>query len=277
MERTILITGCSRGGIGYATAVALKRRGYRVFATARREEEVAALIAEGFEAYRLDVTDSGSIDAALQAIFEKTGGGLDALFNNAGYGQPGALEDIPTDALREQFETNVFGLHELTRRLIPVMRRQGHGRILQHSSVLGLISLRFRGAYNASKYAIEGLCDTLRLELMNENIFVSTLNTGPIRSKFRENATKKFLDAVDMQHSIHKEEYESEVLKRKEKKEERDGFTKDPDVVVERVIHALESKKPKPRYYITTATYLLGNFKRLLCTSCLDRLLRAIQ
>lgn len=277
MQKSILITGCSRGGIGYATALALKERGHRVFATARSPEEVQRLRNAGFEAFRLDVTDTETIDNALDAVLACTGGTLDALFNNAGYGQPGALEDVPTQALREQFETNVFGLHELTRRVIPVMRRQGHGRIIQHSSVLGLISLRFRGAYNASKYAIEGLCDTLRLELMGENIHVSTLNTGPVRSRFRDNATKKFLGSIDMEHSVHKTEYESEVLKRKTQKEEKDRFTKDPDVVVERVIHALESKKPKPRYYITTATYLLGNFKRLLCTSCLDRLLRAIQ
>lgn len=277
MQTTILITGCSHGGIGYAAACALKERGYRVFATARREEEVDALRHEGFEAYRLDVTDTATIDATLQTVLETTGGHLDALFNNAGYGQPGALEDIPTNALREQFETNVFGLHELTRRIIPVMRRQGYGRILQHSSVLGIISLRFRGAYNASKYAIEGLCDTLRLELMGENIHVCTLNTGPVRSKFRENATKKFFEHIDMEDSIYKDEYESEVLKRKEKKEERDIFTKDPDVVVARIIHALESKKPKPRYYITSATYLLGTFKRLLSTALLDRLLRKVQ
>lgn len=277
MKKSILITGCSQGGIGYATAHALRRRGHRVFATARSAEEVTRLCDEGFEALILDVTDSATIDKALDTVLERTGGGLDALFNNAGYGQPGALEDIPTEALREQFETNVFGLHELTRRLIPVMRRQGHGRIIQHSSVLGLISLRFRGAYNASKYAIEGLCDTLRLELMGENIHVSTLNTGPVRSRFRENATKKFLEYIDMEHSVHRTEYESEVLKRKTQKEEKDIFTKDPDVVVERVIHALENPNPKPRYHITTATYLLASFKRLLPTSVLDRLLRRVQ
>lgn len=277
MERSILITGCSRGGIGYATACALKERGYRVFATARQKEELEHLREQGFESFYLDVTDTSSIETALEEILRLTNGRLDALFNNAGYGQPGALEDIPLQALREQFETNVFGLHELTRKVIPVMRRQGHGRILQHSSVLGLISLRFRGAYNASKYAIEGLCDTLRLELMGENIYVSTLNTGPVRSKFRENATKKFLEYVDMEHSVHRSEYETEVLKRQTKKEGDDMFTRDADVVVSRVICALESPKPKPRYYITSATYLLGAFKRLLSTSLLDRLLRRIQ
>ncbi len=276
MEKNILITGCS-SGIGYATACALKERGYRVFATARKAEDAAALKEEGFEAFRLDVTDPGSIDAALNEVLSLTGGTLDALFNNAGYGQPGAVEDIPTDVLREQFETNVFGLHELTRRIIPVMRAQGHGRIIQHSSVLGIISLRFRGAYNASKYAIEGLCDTLRLELMGTDIHVCTLNTGPVRSKFRDNATRKFLEHIDREHSLFKEEYESEVLKRKENKEEKDLFTRDPDAVIERVVHILESSNPQPRYYITGATYLLGTFKRLLSTRLLDKLLRKVQ
>lgn len=276
MQKNILITGCS-SGIGYASAHALKKRGYRVFATARRGADVQRLKEEGFEAFVLDVTDYETVAFALEQILALTGGRLDALFNNAGYGQPGALEDVPTDALRKQFETNVLGLHELTRRVIPVMRRQGHGRIIQHSSVLGIISLRFRGAYNASKYAVEGLCDTLRLELMGSGIHVCTLNTGPVRSKFRDNATRQFLEHIDIEHSIYKEEYESEVLRRKEKKEERDFFTKDPDAVIEKVIHILESDNPKPRYYITGATHLLGSFKRLLSTRLLDALLRKVQ
>jgi NAD(P)-dependent dehydrogenase (short-subunit alcohol dehydrogenase family) len=277
MPKSILITGCSGGGIGYAIAHALKRRGHRVFATARKEQDVARLRGEGFEAYRLDVTDDATIAAALDAILKETGGTLDALFNNAGYGQPGALEDVPTEALRQQFETNVFGLHELTRRVIPVMRAQGHGRIIQHSSVLGIVSLRFRGAYNASKYAIEGFCDTLRLELMGTGIHVCTLNTGPVRSKFRDNATVMFHRYIHMEDSVHREEYRTEVLKRKEAKEEKDRFTRDPDVVAERVIHALESPRPQPRYYITSATYILGTMKRLLPTVLLDRLSRKIQ
>ncbi len=277
MHSSILITGCSKDGIGYATAHALKDRGYHVFATARRIEEVERLKGEGFDAYYLDVTDIHSIDRTLEHILQATGGTLDALFNNAGYGQPGAVEEIPTEVLREQFETNVFGLHELTRRIIPIMRRQGYGRIIQHSSVLGLISLRFRGAYNASKYAIEGLCDTLRLELIGSNIFVSTLNTGPVRSKFRENATAMFLKYIDIEHSIYQKEYQSEVLQREDKKESKDPFTRDADVVIKAVLHVLESPKPKPRYLITEATWLLSTFKRVLSTRWLDKLLRKLQ
>ncbi len=275
MKKSILITGCS-SGIGYETAHYLHRNGYDVYATARMEADVTRLKNEGLNAHQLDVTDPDSIDEALKWVLSQTGGTLYALFNNAGYGQPGALEDVPAFALREQFETNVLGLHEMTRRVLPVMRSQGYGRILQHSSVLGLVSLRFRGAYNASKYAIEGLCDTLRLELAGTNIHVVTLNTGPVRSKFRDNAIVKFEENIDASKSRFKDEYETEVLRRKENKEEKDPFTRDADAVIEKVILALEKKRPAPRYYITSATVVLATLKRLLPTAWLDRLLKKI-
>ncbi|MHC3994329.1 SDR family NAD(P)-dependent oxidoreductase [Thiomicrolovo sp. ZZH C-3] len=272
MKKSILITGCS-SGIGYETALALFRAGYDVYATARAHEDVLRLVSEGLNAHRLDVTDPDSIDAALKWVLEQTGGTLYALFNNAGYGQPGALEDVPTFALREQFETNVLGLHELTRRVLPLMLAQGYGRILQHSSVLGLVSLRFRGAYNASKYAIEGLCDTLRLELEGTGVHVVTLNTGPIRSKFRDNAIKMFEKNIDTSRSRFADVYGEEVYKRKQHKEEKDRFTRDADAVIEKVIRALEAERPAPRYHITGATVLLAAFKRLLPTALLDRIL----
>ncbi|MBU1642503.1 SDR family NAD(P)-dependent oxidoreductase [bacterium] len=272
MKKTILITGCS-SGIGYATAHYLHNNGYEVFATARKYADVKRLREEGLSAFELDVTDTASIDSALDAILALTGGTLYALFNNAGYGQPGALEDLPGAALREQLETNVIGLHEMTRRIIPVMRRQGYGRIIQHSSVLGLISLRFRGAYNASKYAIEGLCDTLRLELSDSSVHLITINTGPIRSKFRDNATEKFLQYVNIEESYFTREYKAEVLARKEKKNGKDPFTKEPIAVIEKILLALEQPKPRPRYYVTTATHILGTLKRLLPTSWLDKIL----
>jgi NAD(P)-dependent dehydrogenase (short-subunit alcohol dehydrogenase family) len=275
MKKSILITGCS-SGIGYETAHHLHTHGYEVFATARKEEDVTRLRDEGLHAFRLDVTDPDSIDEAFRWVLSQTGGTLYALFNNAGYGQPGALEDIPTYALREQFETNVLGLHEMTRRAIPIMRAQGYGRILQHSSVLGLISLRFRGAYNASKYAIEGLCDTLRLELAGTGIHVVTLDTGPIRSKFRDNAIVKFEENVDAGSSRFREAYEVEVLRRKEKKDELDAFTRNPDAVIEKVLLALEKEKPAPRYYVTSATVILATLKRLLPTAWLDKVLLRI-
>ncbi len=274
MKQSILITGCS-SGIGYDTAHYLHQNGYRVFATARAQHDVDRLRLEGLDAYRLDVTSVETIEQTLEAVLQQTGGTLDALFNNAGYGQPGALEDITTAVLQEQFATNVFGLHELTRRIIPVMRAQGYGRIIQHSSVLGLVSLRFRGAYNASKYAVEGLCDTLRLELEGSNIYVITLNTGPVTSKFRDNALKMFSKHVAHNRSFFSQAYEQELLDSSEQKE-ASIFTCHSDVVIDKVVRAVEAKRPSPRYYITGATHLLGALKRLLPTRTLDALLRKI-
>ncbi len=272
--KSILITGCS-SGIGYDTAHYLHQNGYDVFATARAQMDVDRLRSEGLKAYRLDVTLVETIEATLEAVLQHPGGTLDALFNNAGYGQPGALEDIATPVLQEQFVTNVFGLHELTRRIIPVMRAQGYGRIIQHSSVLGLVSLRFRGAYNASKYAVEGLCDTLRLELEGSNIHVVTLNTGPVTSKFRDNALRMFAEHVECSRSIFSEQYEQELLNSKGQKE-ASFFTCNSDAVIAKVVMALEYKRPAPRYYITAATHWLGVLKRLLPTRVLDALLRRI-
>jgi len=270
-QKTILITGCS-SGIGYRTAHYLHKHGYKVFASVRKEEDLKRLKEEGLDTYLLDVTKPESIKHTLDAILKQTDGKLYAVFNNAGYGQPGAVEDIPTDVLKEQFETNFFGLHEMTRQVIPIMRRQGYGRIIQHSSILGIISLRFRGAYNATKYAIEGLCDTLRLELQKDNIHVITINTGPVHSDFRKNATKKFYEHIHGKKTVFEKEYAKELLPHEEKKS-KDPFTKDAEVVIANIIQALEKPHPKPRYYNTSATYLLGGLKRILPSALLDKVL----
>ncbi|MEA2091685.1 MAG: SDR family NAD(P)-dependent oxidoreductase [Campylobacterota bacterium] len=272
MKKSILITGCS-SGIGYDTAHYLHKNGYKVYVTARDADDVRRLQNEGLDAYLLDVRNPDAITKVLNLI-TKDSGELYAVFNNAGYGQPGAVEDITTDALREQFETNFFGLHELTRQSLKIMRKQGFGRIIQHSSVLGLISLRFRGAYNASKYAVEGLCDTLRLELMETDIHICTINTGPVRSDFRKNAIKMFKKNVASSGSIFEREYNEELLTVKEKNS--DPFTKDSVVVIKNILHALEAKKPHSRYYNTQATHLLGGLKRVLSTTMLDKILRKI-
>ncbi len=271
MQKTILITGCSTG-IGYDTAHYLHKNGYRVFASARKSEDVQRLQDEGLDAYLLDVTKPETIRQTLETILSQTDGKLYAVFNNAGYGQPGAVEDIATHVLKEQFETNLFGLHEMTRQVIPIMRAQGYGRIIQHSSVLGLISLRFRGAYNASKYAIEGLCDTLRLELDKDDIHIVTINTGPVHSNFRTNATKKYHEHIHGKPTVFADEYKKELLPYEGKKA-KDPFTRNSDVVIANIIKALEDKKPKPRYYNTSATHLLGALKRILPTAVLDKIL----
>lgn len=270
-KRSVLITGCS-SGIGYCVAHGLNDRGYRVFASARKPEDVARLRDEGLEAVQLDLRDDASIRNALDSVFEATGGSLYALFNNGAYGLPGAVEDLTRDALRAQLETNVLGWHELTRQVIPVMRATGEGRIIQNSSILGFVGLPFRGAYNTSKFALEGLTDTLRLELADSGIQVSLIEPGPVLSKFRENARKVFEATIDVDASVHRDKYRA-MRERLEKEGPAQPFTLPPEAVLKKVIHALESRRAKPRYYVTFPTYLLGYLKRVLSTRAFDRLL----
>lgn len=271
MKKSILITGCS-SGIGLDAALTLSMRGYQVFATARKQEDVLMLKEKGLLACQLDLTQAETIKTALAFVINETGGTLDFLFNNGAYGQPGALEDLPTQILKEQFETNVFGWHELTKLVIPIMRKQGHGRIIQCSSVLGFVSMAYRGAYNASKYAIEGLADTLRLELRTANIAVVLLQPGPINTQFRANALKAFNEGINDENSVHQVQYQQQV-ERLASKESNAKFTLEPEDVTNALIHALESKRPKIRYRITVPTKLFAIFKRLLPTRWLDNLL----
>ncbi len=274
-SKTILITGCSTG-IGYATAVELKNRGHAVIATARKSEDVSRLKQEGFTAIQLDLADSNSIQQAVGLAVELTGGKIDALFNNGAFGQPGAVEDLTREVLRFQFETNLFGTHELTNLIIPLMRKQGHGRIIYNSSVLGLVAMTYRGAYNASKFALEGLADTLRLELYGTNIHISLIEPGPILSDFRKNALALYKKNIDPTHSHHKLTYK--VMEARLQKEGAAApFTLPAQAVAKKVIHALEAKRPKMRYYVTFPTYLFAFFKRILPMSWLDALLRKIQ
>ena len=272
--RTILITGCS-SGIGHACAHGLARRGWRVIASARKPADVERLKSEGLTAVRLDLDDPELIASGLAEGLELSGGRLDALFNNGAYGQPGAVEDLSREALRAQLETNLLGWHDLTCRVIPVMRRQGFGRIVQNSSILGLIALPYRGAYVASKFALEGLTDTLRLELRGSGIEVSLIEPGPIRSRFRENAHRAFLAHVERGSSVHREAY-----RRAEERLTKEGpvqpFTLPPDAVLRKLVHALESRRPKPRYYVTVPTHLFGTLRRVLPSRGLDRLLAQV-
>ena len=270
-QKPVLITGCSTG-IGYCVARGLKQRGYRVIATARREESVKQLIDEGFESLLLDVASSESIQHAFEQVMQLTDGKLYALFNNGAFGLPGAVEDLTRESLKFQFETNVFGWLELTNLAIPVMRKQGYGRIIQNSSVLGFVAMPFRGAYNASKFAIEGLSDTLRLELKDTDIFVSLIEPGPIISKFRANAVIALKQHIDIENSVHREKYLG-VLERLNKEGPAAPFTLPPEAVLKRVIYALESKTPKPRYYVTFPTYLFGFLKRVLSGRQMDAIL----
>ena len=270
-QKIVLITGCSTG-IGYCVANGLKQRGYRVIATARRKESVKQLISEGFESLQLDLSSSDSIQQAFEEVMQLTDNSLYALFNNGAFGLPAAVEDLSRENLKYQFETNVFGWLELTNLTIPVMRKQGFGRIIQNSSVLGFVAMPFRGAYNASKYAIEGLSDTLRLELKNTDIYISLIEPGPITSQFRANAVKALEQNIDIENSVHREKYRA-VLERLNKEGPAVPFTLPPEAVLKRVIHALESKKPAARYYVTFPTYLFAFLKRILSHRQLDFIL----
>ncbi len=267
--KSILITGCS-SGIGYAAACGMRARGWRVFAACRKAEDCARLQAEGFEAPLLDYDDENSIHAALKEVLAATGGTLDALFNNGAYAIPGAVEDLPTDALRAIFESNFMGWHTLTRAVIPVMRAQGHGRIVQCSSVLGLITMPWRGAYNATKFALEGLTDTLRQEMRDTGIKVILVEPGPITSDFRRNSIQQFERWVDWKSSARAAQYETQLRPRLHDSVNKAKFELGPDAVVAKLIHAVENSRPKPRYYVTVPTYFSGLMRRILPTRALD-------
>ncbi|MEN8130157.1 MAG: SDR family oxidoreductase [Pseudomonadota bacterium] len=268
---TILISGCS-SGIGYSAAKVLKKRGYRVFAGARKDADVERLSALGLEGLPLDLDDSESINAAVDEVLNRTNGKLYALFNNGAYGQPGAVEDLRREVLRAQLETNLLGWLELTNRLIPVMRAQGQGRIIQNSSMLGLVALPLRGAYNCSKFALEGLTDTLRLELKSTGIHVCLIEPGPIDSRFRANALHALEQNIDIETSVHRKKYQTNIHRLK-KQGPAVPFTLPPEAVIKKLIKALESRRPKPRYYVTLPTHILSLLRRALPTRQLDRLL----
>lgn len=273
MAQSILITGCS-SGIGYDAAHGLKRAGWRVFATCRKEADCERLQSEGLESFVLDYADTASIGAAADEALRLTGGTLDAIFNNGAFGCPGAVEDLPTGALREIFEVNLFGYHELIRRVIPVMRAQGHGRIVNCSSVLGLVPMRWRGAYVATKYAMEGLTDVLRLEMADTPVRIILIEPGPITSKIRINSIPHFERWIDWRASPRRAQYEASLLKRLYESRGPDRFELPASAVTAKLLRALTAPNPAPRYFVTTPTYLMNLARRFLPTRALDLLIR---
>jgi NAD(P)-dependent dehydrogenase (short-subunit alcohol dehydrogenase family) len=272
-RRVVLITGCS-SGIGNHAARTLAGRGWRVFATCRKPGDCARLEAEGLESFRIDHEDQESIAEGFGEAMARSGGRLDALFNNGAYAIPGAAEDVPVEALRAIFQANFFGWHDLTRRAIPVMRGQGHGRILMNSSVLGLAALRMRAAYVATKFALEGYTDTLRLEMRGTPIHVMLLEPGPVKTRIRENARAHYERWIDRENSVWREFYRDVVEPRLYKERPPpDPFELSCVATTRKIVHALESRRPRPRYYVTTPTYIVGTLKRLLPTGMLDRVL----
>jgi len=270
MSKTILITGCS-SGIGQQAVKTLSQKGWQVFATARTPKDIDLLNTHAnVTALYLDYTEQNSIAKTADTVLEQTDGKLFALFNNGGYGQPGAVEDVPTQALRTQFETNVFGWHDLTTRLIPTMRANNAGRIIQCSSILGFFTPSYRGAYSASKFAIEALTDAMRLELLETNIKVSLIEPGPIKTKFVQRAIEAYQTNIDLENSFHANTYKDRIMAMKQGGKTR--FKLEPECVVAKLEHALNAKNPKSRYYVTVPTYVMAYAKGLLPTKLIDKI-----
>ncbi|WP_411990925.1 SDR family oxidoreductase [Agarivorans sp. DSG3-1] len=271
-SRSILITGCS-SGIGLYCAQQLHSRGYKVIASCRKADDVLRLQQAGLHCVQLDLASDTSIESAWQQALNLSNGQLDAVFNNGAYGQPGALEDLPTQALREQFQTNLFGWHHLSRLAIAHMLKQQHGRIIQNSSVLGLVAMKYRGAYNASKFALEGYTDTLRLELSDTPLHLSLIEPGPITSQFRQNAKRAFEQHIDANNTRHQQAYQ-QTLERLAQEGPSSQFTLPASAVYKALLHALEANKPKARYYVTFPTHLFAWLRRILPVAILDAILK---
>lgn len=273
-RKTVLITGCS-SGIGYDAAHGLAARGWRVFATCRKPEDCARLRDEGLESFPLDYADESGLAAAVDEALSRTGGTLDALFNNGAYAIPGLAQDLPRDALRAIFETNLFGQFDLINRLMPTFRTQGYGRVVNNSSVLGLIALRARGAYISTKFAMEGMTDVYRLENRTPGLHFILIEPGPVTSRIRHNSIPHFERWIDWRNSSRRKFYERQVIPRLHAADGKpDRFELPASAVTAKLVHALESPRPRARYYVTTPTYMMGLARRILPTSGLDRILR---
>ncbi|MTH58631.1 SDR family NAD(P)-dependent oxidoreductase [Paracoccus litorisediminis] len=265
--KTVLITGCS-SGIGLDAAHHMRGRGWRVIATCRREEDLEARRAEGFDAIHLELGDDDSVARAAEAALAL--GRIDALVNNAAFAIPGAAEDLPRGALRSIFEANLFGTHDLTRRMLPHFRQHG-GRVVNISSVLGLVGIPWRGAYVATKFALEGLTDVLRVEMSDTPVKFVLIEPGPIGTKIRQNSIPHFERWIDWQSSARADQYRNTLIKRLyDAAGRKDRFQLPPSAVSARIAQALESANPRPRYYVTTPSYISGIGRRLFSTRALD-------
>lgn len=267
------MTGCSTG-IGLATAVLLKERGWRVFATARKERNLQMLRNYGLHGIELDLSDSGSVNRSAREILRSENGKVGALVNNAGFGQPGAVEDLSREALRAQFEVNVFGLQELTRAFVPGFLAQGAGRIVNVSSVLGNVSFPFLGAYCSSKFALEALSDSLRIELHGTGVALSVIQPGPIITAFRQNAIDQFQSLVSENESRFGEFFAHELQRRSNSIKTPGIMNKSPEAVGKKVVHALESWRPRRRYCVTPSAYAGALARRVLPYAVVDAILR---
>ncbi|HMO49892.1 MAG TPA: SDR family NAD(P)-dependent oxidoreductase [Kiritimatiellia bacterium] len=253
--KTVVVTGCSTG-IGRAAAALLKDQGWQVVATARKDGDLESLSAEGFFAVKLDTADAGSVARAADEILDRLGGTVGVVVNNAGFGQVGAIEDLSRELLDYQFQVNVIGMQDFTNRLLPAMRRQGYGRIINISSVLGQVSLPYLGVYSASKFAMEALSDALRVELRGTGIAVSLVEPGPIATAFGENAAGRAEATLNADRTAHRAYYEAELRQRKMSGIRPARFTLGPEAVARKILHAASSPRPRIRYPVTLPAYL---------------------
>lgn len=275
MTRSILITGCS-SGIGYDAAHSLRDRGWQVFASCRKAEDCARLRDQGFVSPRLDYEDPDSIQQAVAEVLGATGGRLDALYNNGAYGIPGLIEDLPRAALDAIFQANLIGPHDLTRQVIPAMRAQGHGRIVNCTSVFGYAASPWRGAYIATKHGLEGLTDSLRLELHGSGIHVSLIQPGLIATKFGENSGRELVKWIDWESSARAEDYRSLLLDKSRGRAAVARLEAQPSAVTRKLIHALEARRPRPRYRVTKLAEVVNVLDRVLPTRAADWVIRRV-
>ncbi len=271
-DKSVLITGCSTG-IGAATSQVMRERGWRVIPTARKKEDLDKLRADGFSPVHLELADAGSVAKCVEETLQLTGGKLGGLVNNAGFAQTGAVEDLSREVLRQQFEVNLLGMQDLTNRLIPMFRKQGWGRIVNISSVLGRVSLPFMGSYCATKFAMEALSNAMRVELHGSGIGVMIIVPGAIISEFRHNAAARAQESLDLERGRHGKYYEKEIQRRIRQQKKPDAFTKPPEAVAKKIVHALESTSPKRRYCVTIPAYLGAFASRFLPDWMFDRAL----
>ena len=273
--RPVQITVCS-SGIGLVAARGLRARGWRVFATCRKEEDCARLRAEGFESFALDYADEASVAAGAAEALARCEGRLDAVFNNGAFAVPGAVEDVPRAAMRAIFETNLFGVHDLTRRLVPAMRARGAGRIVMCSSLLGFVGIPWRGPYVATKFALEGLSDVLRLELHGSGVEVVLIEPGPVTSRIRQNSIPNFERWIDWEASALAPLYRASLLRRLYEKRGPDRFELPAAAVTAALVRALEDPRPRLRYRVTVPARAFALLRRLLTGRMLDRILRRV-
>lgn len=271
-DKSVLVSGCS-SGIGLATAKLLREKGWTVFPTARKVEDLDMLEQNGFQSIQMDVSSSVSINAAVEEVLSENNGHLGAVVNNAGFGMPGAIQDLTRDAMRHQFEVNLFGLQELTNRLIPVFREQGYGRIVNVSSVVGRIALPFMGIYSASKFALEAVSDVQRVELSPDHISVSIVEPGPIQTRFSTNCAGEGEVALDTEQSRFGPSYRKYFDKRRNGGMSEDRFRLPPEAVAEKILHAVESRNPKIRYCVTLPAHLGSLAARFVPAGLIDRVL----